>query len=295
MDSRTKIFGQLTSGWMVFAVLSCGPLASKSNSDGSSETATNTAAFSGYVNSAFPVTVDEVGYTDMEDFYTKERSRLKTKVIEAGYDSSWNVGFDAQLGLADLWSGMTVFIAPVSNNGYLGQGTVGNAGGFNISLPPNALDAEYQVRAVKRINVILSKGAEVIKICYNFSAQDQSVLFSQREKPIVLNKFKTQITTYSCEISSSSGVVIPSADNTGAKIIKLSKGADKTSVISALGTTDLFVASGTQWCWGNSKNNSLVCATSVMNLCQCSVSFDADGKVASQSNIKGDLLDLSTW
>ena len=127
-------------------------------------------AFRGYVGGAFPIAVDGAPYEDSEDFYTQELARLPAKLQAAGYDKSWNWSLDAVVGFQDLSINMMVYISPNAKNGYLAKSPVDSAGAFEMSLPMNAQDDSYMVRAVKRINLVLEKSGEVKRICYNFSA-----------------------------------------------------------------------------------------------------------------------------
>lgn len=283
----------------VIFTVSCGsfPRTDDSGKGTDSSSQTTNATFQGFVNSAFELTVDGIKYNDLEDFYTQELKSLPAKVIAAGYDSSWRSTFDAQVGMNDLWQNMTVYISPVANRGYQGEGSVGKAGGFSITLPPTALDSEYRVRAIKRIGVVLTKDEEKIRICYNFSASEKSVPFSDREKPIVLDTFTAAITAYDCQVAES-GIKIPTASSSPSQpsvAKKLPKGASRDEVVASLGLADMFVTSPTRWCWGKSDAKASVCANVAYDRCQCWVDFDDAGKVAVQSNIRGDLLDIATW
>lgn len=263
--------------------------------NGQNGAASDSATFQGFINSAFELTVDGEKYNDMEDFYTKELARLPSKVNAAGYDNSWKVSFDAQIGLNDLWQEMKVYISPVVNRGFQGEGTVGAAGAFAITLPPAALDTEYRVRAVKRIAVVLQKQNETVRVCYNFSASEKSILFSEREKPIILDTFVSSITAYDCQLAES-GIRVPSVlPDESHPTVKLANGASKDDVLVVLGLKNLFVSAPTRWCWGKADAKADVCANISYDQCQCYVEFNEDGKVSLQSNIRGDLLDLATW
>ena len=169
--------------------------------------------FQGYVTSAFEVTVDGDVYRDMEDFYTAELARLPAKVERAGYDDSWQAEFDAQIGLSDLWHNMRIFIAPVEGQGYQSEAWASQAGSFRVRLPLNAVGHQYKVRANKRINVILTRGDETVKICYNFSAVESQIELADESLPIVLDTFETRVTAYECA-PATGGLEVP---GTGAK------------------------------------------------------------------------------
>ena len=256
--------------------------------------ATDTAkTFDGYVGGAFAVTVDGTPYSDMEDFYTKEQAALPQKVKAAGYDSSWTARFDAQLGLADLWNGMTVYLSPEGDQGFQGEATVEESGKFSITLPPEAVGHNYQVRANKRIGILLTRGADQVSLCYNFSAIQQSVPFDETSLPIVLKTFASTITTYDCNLAASDGISVP-ANPSQPRVIQ--SGEMKSDVARILGLTGLAVQSETQWCWAYRTTPDSPCTAKATDgtSCDCSVTFDASGSVTSFSGIAASYLRTGT-
>lgn len=257
--------------------------------------------FSGFIVSAFEVTVDGVEYADMEDFYTQELDRLPAKVREAGYGEEYAVKFAADIGFTDLWESMTVYTAPVNNRGYQGVTKVGRNGEFSVKMPANAIDDEYKVRGNKRISVVLSTESEQIKICYNFSAVDKSVLFTESDKPIILSTFTTSLTKYECEEEAGSGVVVPGATEVGKGTSPasslLAPGMTKAEILASLGSEELIINSSTMWCYKamSYSQPSTVCAVNYADACQCHLEFDAQGLLIDQYNIKSTLLDILKW
>jgi hypothetical protein len=166
----------------------------------------------GSIVSAFQINVDGQTYSDSEDFYTAEVMRLPEKVSAAGY-AGWDARFVAVIGFNDLAKNMKVYLSPVDKSGYTGQANVGHDSKFEISLPWDAKDTNYKIRAVKRVNVVISRGGESKTFCYNFSAIEKNVLFSEISKPVVLDTFETKLTAYSCESADSAGgVALPSSN-----------------------------------------------------------------------------------
>ena len=185
---KKKVVGTF---FLSFILISCGSDDSSSNhdslsSDNDAPVDGDTVVFYGYIPSAFEVVVDGEPYFDLEDFYTKELLRLPKKVKDAGYSDVYRITFDAEIGFSDLWNDMTVYVVSAETRGYLGESKVSNAGQFEIEFPPEADNANYKIRANKRINVILSSSEEIISLCYNFSAQERSFLLSQAEKLALL-------------------------------------------------------------------------------------------------------------
>jgi len=207
----------LTIATLAFSIAtaSCGHEESKqtsrtSDADTASMSSATKVTFNGAVTSAFAITVDGVRYDDSEDFYTQEVQRLPEKAAAAGY-AGWETKFDAVLGFADLSRDMVIYISPTEKRGYTGKASVGSDAKFRVDLPIDANDSSYNVRAVKRVNVILTKGGETKKFCYNFSAVDKNVPFNEKDKPIVLDNFTSKLTLYACESQQTDGIVIPTA------------------------------------------------------------------------------------
>lgn len=165
----------------------------------------------GSVTSAFQVIVDGIKYDDMEAYYTSVISTLDQKVQQLGY-VGYSAKFDAQLGYADLATGMTVYVTPSTDRGYQGKTTVKSDGTFDITLPPDGGDT-YQIKATKRLSLTLTKAQDVKKFCFNFSGVNLSVPYSDKDKPIVLNAFQSTITAYECQVDPTleGGLPIPAA------------------------------------------------------------------------------------
>ena len=178
----------------------------------------------GSVQAAFPITVNEESFNDTEDFFTQESARLPEKVKAAGY-GGYSTRFDAQIGFQDLYVGMSVFISATEKRGYQGRTVITRNGTFAISLPADAAGDTYKIRAIKRANVLLTKGNEVRKFCYNFSAVDMDVPYGDKDKPIILESFKTTLTTYEC-------VADP-----GTESLEIPANADNPTVIAQNDTT----------------------------------------------------------
>lgn len=242
---------------------------------------TEPKTFEGFIGGAFEVNVDGATYVDMEDFYTQELARLPEKVAQAGYDDSWQSSFEAEVGLADLWRNMTVYVSPLDTLGYQGQTRVGESGRFAITLPPDALNHTYKIRANKRIGVTLTRGETVKKICYNFSAVEMSAPFSDESLPIVISNFVSTVTAYECAEQSGGLKVPPSSQPTMLEI-----GQTKADVTRILGHRGLVVESPIAWCWAFRPTSDSPCAADVEDTtCDCRVHFDDNGRVSSMDDI----------
>lgn len=166
---------------------------------------------SGFVVGAFAVTVDGESYPDLESFYTSELQRLPARMEKAGYDSTYDIDFKAQVGFSDLYEHMTVYLLAQGSNGYQATTYIDRNGGFKTYLPRSEIDVDYRVRANKRIRVILTKAETHEKkvLCYNFSAKETAAHFKEDASPVILDDFTTAITAYDCQEESTSGVTIP--------------------------------------------------------------------------------------
>ena len=258
--------------------------------------------FTGYVLNAFDVKVDGQSYTDLEDYFTKEVTRLPSRLKEAGYSSNDRATFEAQIGFRDLWTNMDVYVSPTGKQGYQGTGQVGNDGKFSVTLPAAAVDSTYRVRSNKRIRVVITKDGAQHNVCYNFSAMEQSVPLTRDGKPIILDTFASQLTAYDCPQSTSGGLSLPKADTTGTtgsaplpKSALIRKGMTKADALATLGRSQLTMASDSRWCFMPTAGTDTVCQVDFAGPCRCSLEFNADGTVAAQYNIRSDYLDLSAW
>ena len=205
--------GLMISVFSVLLVASCGGITYTDSAAKASQTP-DTQVLKGYVSSAFDITVDGENYKDSEDFYSKEIDTLQTQADAAGY-ADWALTFDAKIGLDDLRDGMKVFVISSSVKGYAAQVGVDAGGRFNVTFPATE-NAKYQIRAVKRINVILKNPDTTatnkkVVWCYNFSANAQDVEMGSAtgETPIILNTFTTELTKYECSNSQTTGISIP--------------------------------------------------------------------------------------
>jgi hypothetical protein len=169
-------------------------------------------AIEGSLTSAFQMTVDGVAYEDSEDFYSTEVLRLPDKAAAAGF-AGWQARFEAVLGFSDLARGMTVYVAPIGKTGYSGSASVSMDGKFRVEIPFDGKDSNYNVRAVKRVNIVLSKDKEVRRFCYNFSANLKEISLQEGTLPFILDEFQTRWTLYSCEpgttTASTGGLQLP--------------------------------------------------------------------------------------
>jgi len=151
----------------------------------------------GYISSAFDVTVDGSTYTDSEDFYTKQLSKLDDAKAAAGYED-YTLKFDAEIGLNDLKNGMRVYIAGIGDTGYAAEASVLADGTFAVQFPAEAVGDTFNIRAAKRIGVSLTHpGKDTVAWCYNFSA-DKQLTVADKDKPAILRAFSSRITKYKC-------------------------------------------------------------------------------------------------
>ena len=163
--------------------------------------------FTGYI-SPINISVDGKNYTDGDDFYTKELTRLQA-VVDKEYPK-YTFSFEADVGLQDLKQGMSVFLVS-QNNGYSSETTVDGQGQFNFYIPKTAEKDSYLIRAYKKIGLRLTpddQTAKEIYWCYNLYAEHTQTL---EKASVVLNSFTTNITKYQCSSAAADGIQIPVA------------------------------------------------------------------------------------
>jgi hypothetical protein len=171
----------------------------------------NTLQIQGSITSAFTVTVDGTTYADIESYYTSALGNLQDRVKQAGY-VGYSATLEARLGFLDLVTGMTVYVQTTSARGYEGMTSVGKNLTFSLALPAVAAGDTYEVRANKRIDIVLVKGRDIKKICYNFSAINMEVPYNMADKPVIMNTFRSEVTAYACQVDAvQPSLEIPSA------------------------------------------------------------------------------------
>ena len=286
---QTMNLMHLVTIWLAFG---CGKPDDSKSTENDLKTDLKEITFKGYIQNAFKIEVNNKEYSDVEEYFTNQIDDLTELIEKAGY-VGYKHEFIAEIGLEDLWNNMDVYISPKEQRGFLGKASIDNKGGFNINLPAEANDAEYQVRANKRIGLRLSKADEIKNVCYNFSALDKSVSFSYKEKPIILDKFKTSLTKYDCE-KKEGKLDLPKAE-----IVNLiKKGTNKTDVLRLLGNENLYLFSN-YFCYKDNKPEaySSQCQSNnwLENDCECIVGFDSNNKAYYQINISQKYLDIVNW
>lgn len=207
---------------------SCSSDTSKIQSAGSSS-----FTLKGSITTAFDVTVNGKDFPDgLESYYTEEVGKLSDDVTAAGY-AGYKATFDAQIGFNDLAIGQTVYVAPTTQRGYSGQTVVAGDSTFALTLPAEAANDVYQIRSNKRIaiNLVNAKDkTDTKKFCYNFSAINLNVPFGDKDRPIVLNNFKSTITAYACKTDPGVGsLAIPPNSSNPTVVSGASSGTSATN------------------------------------------------------------------
>lgn len=199
----------------------------------------------GQVVSAFGISVDGTSYSDSEDFYTSELEKLRRKADEAGYEG-WDVSFEAALGFNDLSSGMKVYVSPTGDKGTSAQTEASSSGKFAVEFQASRelSTAQFEVRAVKRLNVLLKQGSDARRFCYNLLGVERDVMVSDYRE-VRIDTFSTRMTSYSCESGLEGEGIPPLEKSTSAPVAaspaapkvyaKVTSGEDAESVVNKLG------------------------------------------------------------
>lgn len=153
----------------------------------------------GYI-SPFEVIVDEEAYSDSEEFYTSHFNKLEAEKATSGY-SDYRLELNADIGITDLKKGMSISIVPTADQGYTAEDIVDWEGKFSTKFPNDADGDSFTIRAIKKIDVTLTKGNETIKWCYNLIAS-RKVEAKADSKPYIIKNFTTKVTKYKCTRSS---------------------------------------------------------------------------------------------
>ena len=193
---------------------------------------------SGYV-SPINISVNGTSYSDSEDFYTQELIKLQAQAEKSYPDHV--LTFDANVGLTNFQSGMSVFLVATNAQDVASSAVVNPDGKFSFMLDSNVdKQASYTLRASKRIGLKLVKGSDTIAWCYNMSAEVQTAL---ENTPIILRDFKTVVTQYQCT-SQNDNVNVPTpASEVDSKIAATNQA--ETDRENALATATRAAMSGT--------------------------------------------------
>ena len=146
----------------------------------------------------FTVRVDGITYPTSKDFFALELHHLQKKVEEEGY-IDWLASTETSLGVHNLSDFMTVFIAPTGDRGHTGVSAVAADGTFRIEIPFGENAEAYRIRAVKRVEVALTKNSQSIVLCYNLTSHQYNLRVDQHVHPIVMNEYTMNLTHYACD------------------------------------------------------------------------------------------------
>lgn len=187
--------------WMIWMLLliGCGtdPLKKGDNETQEEEAEVKSLSLSGYVLSAFDLTVDDQKYADSEDFYTAQIDKVRAEMDADGLQD-YDLSIEAEVGLHDLKRGMKVFVIPEDKFGFTSEVLVRSDGTFKASFPSEADGDQYRIRANKRTQIRLTSEDNQILWCYNFAAVERSIAVAEGLKPIILDTFVTRLTKYEC-------------------------------------------------------------------------------------------------
>jgi len=154
----------------------------------------------GYLSSSFAISVDGISFEDSEDFYSAQLDKLEAEKIENGF-ADYELTLSGRLGLSDLKYGMTVYAESAGEAGFGKETVVVADGTFEVKFPAQASGETFQIRANKRLGVILKNPeGDTIHWCYNFYGRKVSMV-DHESKPVILREFFTKLTKYDCNIS----------------------------------------------------------------------------------------------
>ena len=202
----------------LLSLFSCGVDPTKAQQKNDPEiVSTGTFVLQGSASPAFSVEVDGKQYDDMEQYFNYESGSLPDIIKQMGYPN-YIATFEAEIGFKDLYNNMTVYISDIEQRGYQKNTQMQLDGTFKVTLDSNASGRTYRIRANKRISIkLLARDDSVtpksLTFCYNFSATDMSVVYTNDDYPIILSNFSTSITTYKCTAETETST-IPIPKNT---------------------------------------------------------------------------------
>jgi len=173
-------------------------------------TVDNDVEWSGYVQKAFTIKVNNKEFADSEDFYT----RFIEELVKPQYPdlSDKEVTVEGKYGLSEFGAGSSVFMSSQAADGHLYEGRTNAQSKFTLKVAQKATDETFKARIIVRIGLEVRKGDNTTRHCYILHGNKTDIAVSESSKPIIFDDFSTQLTTYKCEDVNDT-LVIPSAED----------------------------------------------------------------------------------
>jgi len=197
------------STWLL--VTGCGS-DKEENSEEKAEVKTGDVEFSGYVQKAFTIKVNDKEFKDSEDFYT----RFIEELVKPAYPdvADDQVTIEGKYGLDEFGSLSKVYMSSVAGEGHLYEGRTDAQSKFTVKVQAKALDETFKARVVVRIGLeITTVGGSSLRYCYLLHGNKDSIAISDNSKPIIFEEFATQLTKYKCEEVNEDTLVIPGLED----------------------------------------------------------------------------------
>ncbi len=193
---------------------------------------TGDVEFSGFVQKAFEITVNDTSFNDSEDFYTHFIERLiapnpKYQKALAGA----KIKIEGQYGLDTFGSNAGVFVSSMEKSGHLFQSTTNGQGKFTIRIKRDAQDEQFKAKVVLRIGLQIEYPGmkDPDHFCYLLFGQKDNISVNDNSKPIIFDSFTTQLDTYRCEEHPTDKLIIPTKDGESNSGVLIPGGEGKPS------------------------------------------------------------------
>lgn len=199
-----KIFTKLIYSFLVITHMACGSFhSSNEKNPESSETQTDLLPieFSGFIQRAFPISVEGIQFSDSEHFYTNFIDELILSNPE--YSDSLAdaiISVEGEYSLNRFGSFADVFMSTEQREGHIYQSKTDRDAKFSIEVMPESIDETFKARVVTRIGLLIEfPDQKTHHYCYIIHSIIEGLKVNEYSKPIIFDEFHTQLNTYQCK------------------------------------------------------------------------------------------------
>jgi hypothetical protein len=194
---------QIVTYYYLIAIIlftACGDQHSSPNESVASEEEPKPLVFKGFVQRAFPITVEGISFNDSEHFYTRFIDDLifSNPEYENALDGA-SIEIEGEYGVTRFGSNAEVFLSSELNEGHIFQSKTGANAEFNVQVIPESLDESFKARVILRIGLIIDYAdSNSQHFCYILHSIIDGISIDEHTKPIIFSDFNTQLNEYRC-------------------------------------------------------------------------------------------------
>lgn len=206
----------------------CGTQDSEDKGSSTEYSASNPIIFKGFVQRAFPITVEGVSFNDSEHFYTRFIDDLIYSNQEyATALEGAKIEIEGEYGVTRFGSDASVFLSSEQNEGHIFQSRTASNAEFKVEVVSESLDESFKARVIIRIGLVIDSGDHSSQhYCYILHSIIDGISIDEHTKPIIFNDFYTQLNEYNCsdrngiDIDIDRGIEGSVKDNEGSTVLE---------------------------------------------------------------------------